>query len=189
MQPQLVQTLASMRAAGTLFNTYTAAKSILNAQDLFQFPANWLQVGSKLRIRAMMGLSNIVTTPGTVVFQVMMGSVVVWSSGNVQLSTTANTLLPVELEVNLRLDSSGIGTAAKFMATGKIIGLPVQLGSGVANGTVTDSAIVLPTTAPAVGTGFDSTVAEILDFWAGFSTSNAGNGVQLYDYTVEQLTP
>jgi hypothetical protein len=103
------------------------------------------------------------------------------------MSTTANTLLPVELEVNLRLDSAGSGTAAKFMAVGKIIGLNVQLGAGAANGAVTDSAITLPITSPAVGTGFDSTISDILDFWAGFSSSQAGNGVQVYDYTVEQL--
>ncbi len=186
MTPALVQTLATMRAAGTLLNTYTTAKSILNATELVQLPANYLQVGSKLRIRAMGGLSNIVTTPGTVAFQVMMGSIAVWSSGTLQLTTTANTLTPFELEVNLRLDSAGSGTAAKFMATGKLIALDATIGSG-ANPTVTDTAVVLPVTAPAVGTGFDSTIADILDFWVGFSISNAGNGVQLYDYSVEQL--
>lgn len=183
----LVQTIASQKAAGTLFNSYTTAKSVLNPTELVQLPANFLQLGSKLRIRAMMGLSNIVTTPGTVVFQVMMGSIVVWTSGLVQMATTSNVLLPVELEVNLRLDSAGSGTAAKFMATGKIVGLGVQLGAGAANGAVTDSALVLPTTSPAVGTGFDSTIADILDFWVGFSISQPTNGVQVYDYTVELL--
>jgi hypothetical protein len=38
-----------------------------------------------------------------------------------------------------------------------------------------------------VGTGFDSTIANLLDFWTAFSISNAGNGVQVYDYTVEEL--
>jgi hypothetical protein len=46
----------------------------------------------------------------------------------------------------------------------------------------------IPATAPAVGTGFDSTIANILDFWTGFSIPNSGNGIQLYNYTVEQLT-
>jgi hypothetical protein len=185
--PVYTQTLVSQRAAGTLFNTYTTAKSILNVTELYPLLGNTLAVGSKLRIRAMMGLSDIGTTSGTVVFQVMMGAIAVWSSGLVQMSTTANVLLPVELEVNMRLDSAGSGTAAKFMSTGKIIGLPVQLGAGAANGAVTDSALVLPITSPAVGTGFDSTITDILDFFVGFSISGAGNGVQLQDYTVEQL--
>lgn len=186
MIPFFVQTLASQKAAGTLFNTFTTAKSVINVTELVPIPGNYLQVGSKLRIRMMCGLSNIVTTPGTVTFQVMMGSVVVWTSGAIQMTTTANTLTPVELEVNLRLDSAGSSTAAKFMAVGKIIGLNLTIGSG-ANPTVTDTAITLPVTSPAVGTGFDSTVSEILDFWTGFSISNAGNGIQVYDYTVEQL--
>jgi hypothetical protein len=185
--PYFTQILASQKAAGTLFNTYTTAKSILNVTELLPIPGNYMQVGTKFRLRAMMGLSNIVTTPGTVTFQVMMGSIVVWTSGAVQMSTTANTLLPIELEVNLRLDTAGSGTAAKFMGVGKIIGLNVQLGAGAANGTVTDTALTLPTTSPAVGTGFDSTVSNIMDFWVGFSTSNAGNGVQIYDYSTEQL--
>jgi hypothetical protein len=184
--PFFNQTLTSQKAAGTLLNTYTTAKSVINATELVSLPANYLTAGSKLRVRVMFGLSNIITTPGTVTFQVMMGSIVVWTSGAIQMTITANTLVPVELEVNLRLDSIGSGTAAKFMAVGKVIGLNLTTGTG-ANPTVTDTVITLPVTAPAVGTGFDSTIANILDFWTGFSISNSGNGIQVYDYTVEQL--
>lgn len=181
------QVLTSQLAAGALFNTYTTAKSVLNVTELVPMPGNYLKTGSKLRIRAAGGLSNIVTTPGTVTFQVMMGSVAVFTTGAIQMTTTANTLSPFELEVNLRLDSAGSGTAAKFLGMAKIGALNLSIGSG-ANPTVTDTFITVPVTAPAVGTGFDSTVSEILDFWTGFSISNAGNGVQLYDYSVEQLT-
>lgn len=183
--PYFTQVLASQRVSGTLFNTYTTAKTVLNQADLVPIPGNYLQVGSKLRVRAMMGLSNIVTTPGTVTFQVMMGTVAVYTTGAIQMTTTANTLSGIELEVNMRLDSVGTGTAAKFMAQGKIIGLNLTIGSG-ANPTVTETVITLPQT-PAVGTGFDSTISQILDFFVGFSISNAGNGVQVFDYTVEQL--
>jgi hypothetical protein len=44
-----------------------------------------------------------------------------------------------------------------------------------------------PNTAPAAGTGFDSTIANILDFWVGISVSNAANGIQVYQYFVEAL--
>jgi len=184
--PFPVQTLASQRAVGILYNTYTTAKSVLNPQDLVALPVNYLQVGSKYQIRARGGLSNIVTTPGTVTFQVMMGSVVVFTTGAIQMTTTANTLLPFDFDVTMRLDSSGSGTSAKFLGMGKLAGIGLTIGSG-ANPTVTDTFITVPVTAPAVGTGFDSTVSEILDFWVGFSSSNAGNGVQLYDYEVLRL--
>lgn len=184
--PFFSQVLASQKAAGTLFSTFTTAKSVINPTELVPLPANYLTIGSKFRIRVMGGLSNIVTTPGTVVFQVMMGSIVVWSSGTLQMTTTANTLTPFDLEITLRLDSMGSGTAAKFLASGVFTALDATIGSG-ANPTVSDTSIVVPVSAPAVGTGFDSTIADTLDFWVGFSISNAGNGVQIYDYSVEQL--
>ena len=48
--------------------------------------------------------------------------------------------------------------------------------------------ILAPATLPGVGTGFDSTVANILDFWVGFTISNAGNGIQVAQYRVASLT-
>ncbi len=185
--PFYAQVLASQRAAGTLFNTYTTAKSVINVTELVPMPGNYLQQGSRLRVRVWGGLSNIVTTPGTVTFQIMMGSIVVWTSGALQMSTTAHTLTPFELEVMLRLDTAGSGTAAKFMGGGKVVGLSLQIGAGAADATVSNDVLSTPAAAPAVGTGFDSTISDILDFWVGFSSSNAGNGVQVYDYTVEQL--
>jgi hypothetical protein len=184
--PFLVQTLASQSAAGTLFNTYTAAKSVINPTELVQLPPNYLRQGSKFRIKAWGGLSNIVTTPGTVVFQVMMGSIIAWTSGTIQMTTTANTLTPFDFEATLQVRAAGSGTAATLIGSGYLTALNLTIGSG-ANPTVTDTSIVVPVTAPAVGTGFDSTITNLLDFWVGFSISNAGNGVQVQDYTVEQL--
>lgn len=181
------QVLTSQVSVGTAFSSFTTAKSILNVTELVPMPGNYLKAGSKLRISARGGLSNIVTTPGTVTFQVMMGSIVVFTTGAIQMVTTAETLSPFEFEANLRLDTAGSGTAAKFLGMSKIGALNLTIGSGAAP-TVTDTFITAPVTAPAVGTGFDSTVSDILDFWVGFSISNAGNGVQLYDYCVEQLT-
>lgn len=186
MIPFFIQTLASQQAAGTLFNTYTTAKSVINPTELVTLPPNYLRIGSKLRIKAWGGLSNTAAA-ATVTFQVMMGSVVAWTSSAVQMSTTTNTLTPFDFEVTLRLDTAGSGTSAKFIGGGRLGGLSVQLGAGAANPTVTDSILFLPAGAPADGTGFDSTVSEILDFWVGFGTSSASNGIQLYDYTVEQL--
>src|ERR1700729_1637498 len=101
--PFFVQTLASQKTNGTLFNTYTTAKSVLNVTELVNMPGNYLQLGSKLRVKAWGGLSNIVTTPGTVTFQIMMGSIVAFTSGALQMTTTANTLAPFRLEATLRV--------------------------------------------------------------------------------------
>jgi hypothetical protein len=185
--PVYAQTLVSQRAVGTLFNTYTAAKSVINVTELLPLPGNYLAVGSKLRVNVWGGLSNLVTTPGTVTFQVMMGNIVAWSSGALQMIATAEVLTPFQLEVILRLDSAGSGTAAKFIGGGKLSALNVTLTAGSTVPTTTVGLFPAPAAAPAVGTGFDSTITDILDFWVGFSISNAANGVQVYDYTVEQL--
>jgi hypothetical protein len=184
--PFFVQTLASQKANGTYFITYTTAKSVLNVTELVPMPGNYLQLGSKLRVKAWGGLSNIATTPGTVTFQIMMGSIIAFTTGTLQLTTTANTLSPFRLEATLRVAAAGSGTTATLIGECVVGALNLTIGSG-ANPTVTDTFAVVPVTSPAVGTGFDSTIADILDFWVGFSVSNNGNGVQLYDYTVEQL--
>src|SRR5262245_41448073 len=128
--PFFSQVLTSQRAAGTLFNTYTTAKTVLNQTELVTLPANYLTVGTKFRIKAKGGLSNIVTTPGTVTFQIMIGSIVAWTSGAIQMSTTAHTLIPFDLEVDLRVDSIGTSTTAKFLGMGKLNGIMFTVGAG-----------------------------------------------------------
>jgi hypothetical protein len=46
---------------------------------------------------------------------------------------------------------------------------------------------MLPDTAPAVGTGFDSTTTNTVDLFAAFSVANANNSITLYQYTFESL--
>lgn len=174
--------LASMSRVGTLFNTFTAAKRIINDEDAINIPGNFLKLGTRLKIKMKGAISNIVTTPGNIFFQVMMGTsnIIAFTTGNMALSATAHTLAPFKLDIDLRVDSIGVTTSAKFLGMS-------EFGSIVL--TNTDSVIQLPTTAPAVGTGFDSVAAagNVFDLFAGFSISNAGNGVQLYDYEVLQF--
>jgi hypothetical protein len=184
------QTLVTQRTAGTLFNTYTTAKTVINQQDLYGFYANYFQLGSKLRVKVRGGISNIVTTPGTVTFQVMLGSVVAFTTGAVQLNATAHTLSPFTLDIDLtcQLTNTAVGGAvAKLMGQAVLTGNAFTKTAAQVDGANTETVINLPTTAPALGTAFDSTVSQILDFWTGFSISNAGNGIQLAQYDVEAL--
>lgn len=184
------QTLVTQRTAGTLFNTYTTAKTIINQQDLYGFYANYFQLGSKLRITSHMAISNIVTTPGTITFQVMLGSIVVFTTGAIQLNATAHTLLPAKLVVDLtcQLTNTAVGGAvAKFMGQGVLTGVMFTKTAAQVDGVNSETIISVPVTAPALGTAFDSTISQILDFWVGFSISNSGNGVQIAQYDVEAL--
>lgn len=173
--PGFVQLLTAQRAAGTLFNTYTTSKTILNPTEVIALPANYLARDSMFAIKVMGAISNVVTAVPTITFEVKIGSVAAWSSGALSCNASANTLLPFMLDIDLRVDTEGSGTTAKLMGTGRITC------AALANTTA-----VVPVTSPAVGTGFDSTAAANLDFWAGWSASNAGNGVQIYNYQVFQ---
>jgi hypothetical protein len=174
--PFFVQNLVSAKAAGTLFNTYTTAKTVINQTDLVTLPANFLYVGRTLNVKVRGAISNVVTATPTFTFQIMMGSIAAWSSGAITTNATANTLLPFSLDVDLRTDSIGTGTTAKFLGIGTLMCAAFASGS---------TAINVPVASPAVGTGFDSTIANILDFFVGISASNGSNGVQIYNYRVD----
>lgn len=182
------QNVVSQRAAGTLFNTYTTAKTVINQQDLYGFYPNYWQVQQRMRVKANMAISNIVTTPGTITFQIMFGSIVVWSSGAIQLNATAHTLLPAVLEVDLvcQLANTGVGgVIAKLMGVGRLSGVMFTKTAAQVDGVNSETQMVVPVTAPALGTAFDGTISQILDFWAGFSISSSGNGIQMADYSVD----
>lgn len=184
------EALVTQIAAGTLLNTYTTAKSVINPQALVVLPAGYWTIGKTLRIKVWGGISNIVTTPGTITFQVQLGptaNIVAFTSGAIQLNATAHTTLPFELEIMLTCRSVGSVTAATLMGIGRLNGIMFTLTAAQVDGINSSATMLVPAAAPAVGTGFDSTVTNILDFWAGFSISNAGNGIQVQNYVVEAL--
>jgi hypothetical protein len=181
------ETLVTQQGAGTLFNTYTTAKSVINPQALAVVPAGYFDIGKKLRIVFKGGISNIVTTPGTMNFQVKIGSAVVFDSGAIQLNATAHTTLPFWGEIELVCRSVGSGTAATLMGLGIFTGIMFTRTAGQTDDAQGPQTIIAPATAMAVGAGFDSTIANIIDLWAGFSISNAGNGIQIQTYAVESL--
>lgn len=184
------QRLISQQAAGTAFNTYTTAKTVINAQALWVAPAGYFQtIGRTLHVQALGALSNIVTTPGTITFQVMMGAVIAFTSGAIQLNATAHTLLPFRFDAWLTLRSVGATTAATFMGMGEVAGVQFTATAGQTDGANSQTILQVPATAPAAGTGWDSTVANIVDFWAGFSISNSGNGVTVHQYSIDDEGP
>ena len=123
-------------------------------------------------------LSNIITTPGTFTLDVRLNStpIVVFNGGAMQMSATAGTNNTIQFEIVLISRTVGTGTASTILGTGaaQCVGL-------------TATPTLLPATAPAVGAGFDMTVANVLDLFGTFSISNAGNAFTLHNYTVEAM--
>lgn len=181
------ETLVTQQAAGTLFATFTTSKTVINPQALWVMPAGWLSVGKMLRIKVQGAISNIVTTPGLIFFEVKVGSVIAFTTGQIQLNATAHTTLPFSLEIILTCRTVGDGTVATFMGQGVAIGKMFTITAGQTDDAQSHIVSMVPTTAPAVGTGFNSTIANIVDFWAGFTISNGGNGVQIQQYSIEAM--
>lgn len=179
------ETLVSQQATGTFFATYTTSKSVINPQALYVLPAGFWYPGRGMHIEVRGAISNIVTTPGTVTFEVKMGptsNIVVFTTGAMQMSTTAHTKLPFKLDIDLTCRAVGNSTSANLMGQACMESQTVSV-SG-ADATTGHATLMAPNTSPAVGTGFDSTTASILDLWVGFSISNAANGVQIEQYKV-----
>lgn len=180
------QTIASQQAVGTFFATYTTAKTVINPQALVVLPAGFFDVlGKSIRVDVLGAISNIVTTPGTITFQVMLGSVIAFTSGAIQMSTTAHTKLPFRFTAWLTARTLGSSTSANLIGMSEAVSQCFSISTSDA--TSGHSILQAPNTTPAVGTGFDSTAAQTLDFWTGFSISNAANGIEIHQYLVTSL--
>lgn len=140
-------------------------------------------VGQKIRITAQGQISNVVTTPGTVTFDVRFGSTVVFTSGAIPQSTTAHTSLPFWIDIELTCRA--VGTSANLMGQGRAQSLVFQVAQQADAGTIlTHNTVLIPTTTPAVGNNFDSTATQVIDFFGTFSVSNAGTAMTLQQYEV-----
>jgi hypothetical protein len=185
-----VETLIASQIDGTALANSAAAASIIPPAARFTLPANFFSyIGKSIRIKAFGRISNIVTTPGTLTLDVRFGTVaspiVVLNGGAMQLNAVAKTNVTWWLECLLTARSIGNGVLATMMGAGEwtsesVVGSPLPSvgGSGTLN---------MPASAPAVGTGFDSTTTNVVDLFGTFSIANAGNSIQVHGYTLESL--
>src|SRR5574343_1031527 len=84
---------------GTALSNSTTPTSILPSARKVTLPAYFFdRVSKELAIRAAGRISTVVTTPGTLTFEVKLGSIVVASSGAMTLNTTAQSNTPWVLD-------------------------------------------------------------------------------------------
>lgn len=185
--------LVNLTAAGTLYNTYTTAKSMFTSATavaggsagLITLAPNFFdRPGKGLHIQGQAGISNRVTGPDTFTMQIMVGSVIAFTTGVINLTTTAHTTIPMWFEIMLTARTVGNGTLATLIGQGQFHGQMVAQLSGAADNAAGTGRAMAPNTAPAVGTGFDSTVSQTLDLFVAQSFSGAGNGFQIQQYRV-----
>lgn len=189
--PGYQSTLVDVVGDGTAV-TGTSETSLLTsaaAVGKYIFPANGTSLygsmpGKRYALRSSGRISNIVTTPGTLTLRLKLGTVIVSASSAMQLNAVAKTNVGWWLDLSLVVRSVGSGTSATIFGQGtwtseSVVGSPVP-GSGG------QGSLMWQPSAPAVGTGYDSTAAQQVDFTAQFSLT--GNSIQVHTFALEDLT-
>lgn len=174
------ETLISAQVDGTALTASTTATSIIPAAAKYTLPANYFSIGKVLRVSSR-GRMSTVTTPGTLTLDIRLGAVIAFNGGAMTLNATAKTNVSWEFEAIVTCRAVGASTSANLMGIGSFMSEGVV---GAASGTALTT--ILPASAPAVGTGFDSTVSNQLDHFATWGTNNA-NSIQIHEFLVESL--
>lgn len=186
------ETLITSQVDGSTLASSTTATSIIPAAARFTLPSNYFSViGKQLRIRASGRIGNGTAMSGNITFDFRLGTVatpiIVWNGAATALSTaTITTNTTWELEVLLTCRAIGSGTSANLIGVGKWISRG-SLNAPAVGTTTGVGAVLLPDTAPAVGTGFDSTITNVCDLFATFSVSAATQTITCHQYTLESL--
>jgi hypothetical protein len=180
-----VESLVAQQVDGTALASSTTATSIIAAAAKFTLQPSFPLIGRTLRFRLTGRISTLVTAPGTMTFEIKAGSTVIWTSGAITLNITAKVNVSWILDVDLTCRAIGNGTSTTFIGVGRfsseaVIGsvVPATGGSGV---------LLLPASAPAVGTGIDSTVTNQIDVFGTWSVNSASNSIQVHTYTLEAM--
>lgn len=168
-------TLMTSQADGPAF-TGTSAGTILPGAAIYTFPASFLQfIGQQFHIRAS-GRASTTTGTNTITFNLLLGgSVIAATTGAITL-VASQTNQTWQLDVDFTVRAVGSGTAANLMFVGTFQASVAIL----ANGNV-----MIPPTAPAVGTGFDSHNAQTVDLQAVWSA--ASNSLTCHQYRLDAL--
>ena len=186
MQQGYIATLLNSIADGSALSNTTTATSILPVIAKPTLPANYLFAGKMFRVRASGRISTVVTTPGTLTLDLRFGSVNVFSSGAMTLNIVAQTYVGWIYDSLITVRAVGATTTANVLGQGMwishaVIGSPLPTAGGAGEH-------VLPyNAAPAVGTGFDSTAAQLVDLFATWSVANAANSIQCHQFLLEDL--
>lgn len=177
------EVLVSSQVDGAALTAAARATAIPAAAKI-TLPNNYFEIGKVLRLTASGRISCVVTTPGTARFDLSIGGVVAFDTLAMNLNTVAKTNVHWLLEVLLTCRAIGSGSATTLFGQGKftseaVVGspLPTVGGSGV---------LTVPVaTAPAVGTGFDNTTANAVDFF--FTQTVATGSMTVHQYLLESL--
>jgi hypothetical protein len=178
----------TMQADGpALSNTTTATSLIGTTNPKGQIPVPMISVpGVAFEITCAGRVSNVVTSQHTLTLDVRFGSVIVFNGGVMTPSTTAHTNVPFLWKVYLTVRAVGQTTTANMMGQASMISRAFVDSGANADSAQTQTVLMTPETAPAVGTGFDSTVVQTVDIFGTWGTGvGASDSVTLHQAWIE----
>jgi hypothetical protein len=165
--------------------TAAAAASCIPTNLLTTVQAGYWQVGKTWHIVAAGRISCVITTPGTFRLDLRMGAVTVFDTLALPLNTVAQTTVPWFMEFYVTCRVAGSGTAAQLFGQGTLRSTAFLAVPAVATGPWAGAIVVPYNVAPALGTGFDSTIANAFDF--RFTQTAATGSFTLHSFVLEEI--
>jgi hypothetical protein len=163
--------------AVTNTTTQTSLLTSTAATGKWAMPGGFfIYVGQMLRIKAS-GRISTATGTNNITFNVVIGAVNVAASPTF-VNQASQTNLTWMLEWLLTLRAVGDGTLANFIHTGNWVTSAVSS---------TNLNNMIPATAPAAGTGFNSSAGATFDLQATWSAASASNSITLHQYLLESV--
>jgi hypothetical protein len=166
--------------------TAAAAASCIPVHSRIVLPNNFFYIGKMLKVTLHGRISNVITTPGTARFDIRLGpsgTIVVFDTGALNLNVVAKTNVPFLAEFLLTCRAIGNASLTTLMGCGffqseAVVGSPLPTVGG-------NGCLLVPVGAPAVGTGFDNTAANVLDVF--FTQTVATGSMTVHGYKVDVL--
>lgn len=166
---------------GTAIAATAAETSLLTstaASGKWAMPGGFfISPGQMLRLKAAGRISTPAATMGNPTFKVKIGTVAVATSAAFA-SLASQTNIAWQLDLYMTLRAVGDGTLALFMTQGTFISALVS---------ATNLVNQFQASAPAVGTGFDSSTGAAVDLTTTWSNATAGNTIQIHQYLLESV--
>lgn len=183
MLPSYPLVLGSASSDGAALTNTVTATSIMPASCIATIPAGALQIGSLIKVLLRGRISTLTVAPGTLTLDLRFGAVIVSALGAMNLNVTAQTNASWEAEITAVVRAIGIATTANALCMSRFSSRALIGSAAAASGG--DGVILLPDTAPAVGTGFNSSATQAVDVFATWSVANAANSIQVHQALVE----
>ena len=180
------ETLSTLQAQGTAITAAArTSMTVGSTQARFTLPPNKIKnIGDQFRMVATGIISCAVTTPGTARFDLGFGANVVMDTQAINLNVVAKTSVGFALVMIGTVRAVGIAANIHWQGTWISeagIGAPLAAVGGNAGFTVPYN-----TAAPGVGANFDSTVANLIDFF--FTQTVATGSCTLNDFNLSFCT-